>query len=171
MRSRATGASGEEPTTQSLREGQSLGDQISDVEPPGTELAGTELAGTELAGTGTADASAAETSSAQPVGPSRHPLAPTRASRAWVRVLPSVVVLAIILVFVFQNLPDVKVRFLSLSGTLPLALALLIAAALGGLFVLALGSIRILQLRKAVRRTLQSDVPHRRWAKKRPTGA
>jgi uncharacterized integral membrane protein len=39
-----------------------------------------------------------------------------------------------------------KLSFLGASGSVPLALALFVAAALGGLFVLALGSIRILQL-------------------------
>ncbi len=81
-----------------------------------------------------------------------HPrVASTRASRMWVRTLPAIVVLAVILIFVFQNLQHARVHFLSFSGSLPIALALLAAAALGALAVLALGSVRILQLRKAVR--------------------
>jgi uncharacterized integral membrane protein len=76
----------------------------------------------------------------------------TRASRAWTRVLPALVLLAAILLFVFQNLRSSKVSFVSLSGTLPLGVALLAAAALGALLVLALGSVRVLQLRKLVRR-------------------
>jgi len=63
------------------------------------------------------------------------------------------VVLAFILVFIFQNLHKTRVSFLFLSGTLPLAVALLAAAAFGGLFVLALGSIRMLQLKKVIRRS------------------
>jgi uncharacterized integral membrane protein len=51
-----------------------------------------------------------------------------------------------------QNLHSSKVRFVSLSGTLPLGVALLAAVALGALLVLALGSVRILQLRQLVRR-------------------
>ncbi len=85
------------------------------------------------------------------------PIAPTaiqstRTSRALVRVLPALVVLAVILVFVFQNHKDVKVSFFTLSGTLPLSVALLGSAALGALLMLALGSVRILQLRRQVRR-------------------
>jgi uncharacterized integral membrane protein len=76
----------------------------------------------------------------------------TRASRTWTRVLPALVLFAAILVFVLQNLRSSKVRFVSLSGTLPLGVALLAAVALGALLVLALGSVRILQLRKLVRR-------------------
>jgi uncharacterized integral membrane protein len=77
----------------------------------------------------------------------------TRASRTWVKVLPSLLLLAIVLIFVFQNLRSTKVHFVTASGALPLALLLLGAAACGGLSVLALGSVRILQLRKVIRRS------------------
>ncbi|MBW4029082.1 MAG: LapA family protein [Acidobacteria bacterium] len=66
--------------------------------------------------------------------------------------LPVLVVLIIILVFVFQNPEDVKVRLFTLSGTLPLSVALLGAVILGALMVLALGSVRIFQLRRQFRR-------------------
>lgn len=75
----------------------------------------------------------------------------TRASRAWARVLPVLVLLGVILLFIFQNLHKARVSFVTASGTLPLGLALLAAAAFGGLFVLALGSARIFQLRKVIR--------------------
>jgi uncharacterized integral membrane protein len=80
------------------------------------------------------------------------PIDSTRASRAWVRVLPALTVLAILLVFVFQNRKDVKISFFGWSGMLPLAVALLASAALGMLVLLALGSVRMLQLRRQVRR-------------------
>lgn len=75
----------------------------------------------------------------------------TRASRAWARILPAVVCLAIIIVFICQNLHSARVHFITLSGALPIGVALLAAAACGGLFVLALGSARILQLKKVIR--------------------
>jgi uncharacterized integral membrane protein len=78
------------------------------------------------------------------------PITSTRTSRLWIRILPAIIVLAIILIFVFQNPKDVKVRLFTFTGSLPLAVALLGAAALGALLVLALGSIRILQLRRQV---------------------
>ena len=87
----------------------------------------------------------------------------TRASRAWVKVLPALLVLGVILVFIFQNSQSAKVSFVTASGRLPLAVALLAAAALGGLFVLALGSIRILQLRGIIHRSRRSEA-HRREA-------
>ena len=76
----------------------------------------------------------------------------TRTSRAWLKVLPALVVLAVILVFVFQNPKDVKVRLFTFSGTLPLSVALLGAVVLGALMVLALGSVRIFQLRGQIHR-------------------
>ncbi len=76
----------------------------------------------------------------------------TRAGRLWVALILGVLLLIVILVFIFQNLQDVKVSFFAASGSLPLALALLFAAVLGALIVLTLGSVRIVQLRRAVKR-------------------
>ncbi|MGB8196988.1 MAG: LapA family protein [Acidimicrobiales bacterium] len=77
----------------------------------------------------------------------------TRTSRAWIRLLPALVVLVVILVFVFQNPKDVKVSLFTFSGRFPLSVALLGAVILGALMTLALGSLRIYQLRRQVRRT------------------
>jgi uncharacterized integral membrane protein len=81
----------------------------------------------------------------------------TRVGRAWNSVIPTVVLLALMLVFTFQNLHTARVRFLTVSATLPLAVALLGAAAIGGLFVLALGSVRMVQLRRAIRRVHKAN--------------
>jgi uncharacterized integral membrane protein len=88
----------------------------------------------------------------------------TRTSRAWIRLLPVLVVLVVILVFVFQNPEDVKVSLFTLSGTLPLSVALLGAVILGALMALALGSVRIFQLRRQVhRKTGRSEGVSRRF--------
>jgi uncharacterized integral membrane protein len=79
----------------------------------------------------------------------------TRTSRAWISLLPLLVVLAVILVFVFQNPEDVKVSIFNFSGTLPLSVAILGAVILGALMALALGSVRIFQLRRQVRRKVK----------------
>ena len=76
----------------------------------------------------------------------------TRTSRAWIGLLPALVVLAVILVFVLQNSKDVRVSLFTFSGTFPLSVALLGAVILGALMTLALGSVRIFQLRRRVRR-------------------
>jgi uncharacterized integral membrane protein len=84
----------------------------------------------------------------------------TRSSRAWIRLLPLLIVLVVILVFVFQNPKDVKVSIFSFSGTLPLSVALLGAVILGALMTLALGSVRIIQLRKQVHRKSRTRRRH-----------
>jgi uncharacterized integral membrane protein len=61
------------------------------------------------------------------------------------------VALVIMLAFVFQNLRETTVSFLGFSGGAPLGLALVAAALLGGIIVFALGSVRIVQLRKLAR--------------------
>jgi uncharacterized integral membrane protein len=76
----------------------------------------------------------------------------TRTSRAWIRLLPALVVIIVILVFVLQNPKDVTVSLFTFAGTLPLSVALLGAVVLGALMTLALGSVRIYQLRKQVHR-------------------
>jgi uncharacterized integral membrane protein len=87
----------------------------------------------------------------------------TRTSRAWIRILPSLFVLVLILVFVFQNTKHVKVSLFTFSGTLPLSVALLGAVILGALMAFALGSVRIFQLRRQVRRKKEeSDEGNRR---------
>jgi uncharacterized integral membrane protein len=70
---------------------------------------------------------------------------------------PALVLLGLTLLFVFQNLHRSRITFVTVSATMPLALALLVAAALGGLFVLALGSARIVQLRKVIRRNSRAN--------------
>jgi uncharacterized integral membrane protein len=87
-------------------------------------------------------------------------IASTRSSRAWIRLLPFLIVLVVILVFVFQNPKDVKVSIFTFSGTLPLSVALLGAVILGALMTLALGSVRILQLRRQVRRKSRTQRRH-----------
>lgn len=71
--------------------------------------------------------------------------------------LPGLVLFAIMLMFVLQNLRTARVTFFIASGTLPVALALLAAAALGASLVLALGSVRIMQLRKLLRHNSRAD--------------
>jgi uncharacterized integral membrane protein len=61
------------------------------------------------------------------------------------------VALVIMLVFIVQNLRETTVSILGFSGGAPLGLALVAAALLGGITVFALGSVRIVQLRKLAR--------------------
>jgi len=63
------------------------------------------------------------------------------------------VVLVALIVFMLQNSTKVEVHFLGMSGTIPLGMALLIAAVGGGVLVAIAGVARVTQLRMNARRT------------------
>ncbi len=83
------------------------------------------------------------------------PLRRSRTSSSWVAVVLLVAVLVVMIVFIVQNTQPVEVSFLGWNGQTPLAVALLIAAAGGMLLATIVGSLRIWQLRRRVRRTGQ----------------
>ena len=79
-----------------------------------------------------------------PAGPGGH----TRISAAWFGVIIAAIVLTLLLVFILQNTKAVKISFFTAGGSMPLGVALLLAA-IGGIFLAAIaGSLRILQLRR-----------------------
>jgi uncharacterized integral membrane protein len=92
----------------------------------------------------------------QPVpGPSTPGTAPVRRSRSgglWVGLILSALVLLFLLVFILQNGAPVQISFFALEGSLPVGVALLLAAIAGILLVAIPGTVRILQLRRAARR-------------------
>lgn len=82
--------------------------------------------------------------------PSR-PAARTRASAAWLGACLAAAVLVVLIVFMLQNTGSVEVSFLWMSGSLPLAVALLIAAVGASLLTMAVAAARITQLRRRLR--------------------
>ncbi len=80
------------------------------------------------------------------------PVTASRAGRLWVAVIGAIIVLALVLVFILQNLKTTSVQFFSLHWRIPLGIDLLFAAILGGLVVFFIGAVRILQLRRLARR-------------------
>ncbi len=76
----------------------------------------------------------------------------TRASGAYKGLLAGAVVLALLLVFILENTQRIKISYLGASGHLPLGVALLVAAVAGALILGLVGTVRILQLRRRVRR-------------------
>jgi putative membrane protein len=60
--------------------------------------------------------------------------------------------LVLLIVFMLQNTRRVEVTFLWMRGTLPLALALLIAAVGSAILAMVFGAARITQLRRLARR-------------------
>jgi putative membrane protein len=71
----------------------------------------------------------------------------TRISAAWVGVIVAALVLVLLLVFILQNTKSVKISFFTANGTMPLGVALLLAAIGGVLFAGGVASLRIWQLR------------------------
>jgi uncharacterized integral membrane protein len=80
----------------------------------------------------------------------------TRASAAWVATGAALLLLILLIVFMLQNSTKVEVHFLGMSGTIPLGMALLIAAVGGGVLVAIAGVARVTQLRMIARRTRRS---------------
>lgn len=91
-------------------------------------------------------ATGARTPSEGPEGDPRHP---TRAALVWMATVAVLVLLGLLIVFILQNQEQVHVQYFGLVGSVPLGIALSIAAVIGGLLVAVTGTIRIAQLRTA----------------------
>jgi uncharacterized integral membrane protein len=77
----------------------------------------------------------------------------TRIGGAWIGLILGAVVLVFLLVFILQNLDPARVAFLGLEATLPLGIWLLFAAIAGVLLLAIPGLGRMVQWRRAARRT------------------
>ncbi|HVA05889.1 MAG TPA: lipopolysaccharide assembly protein LapA domain-containing protein [Acidimicrobiales bacterium] len=71
----------------------------------------------------------------------------TRISTAWVGVMAGAVVLVLLLVFILQNTRSVKISYVTFAGSMPLGIALLLAAIAGLFLAGGIASPRIWQLR------------------------
>lgn len=80
----------------------------------------------------------------------------TRAGTLWATLIFGLVILVAILIFIFQNLKDARISFVTLHGRFPLGLALLFAAVLGALLAVCVGVVRMVQLRLLARRNLRA---------------
>lgn len=86
-----------------------------------------------------------------PASPSR-PASRTRMSAAWLGICTAAAVLVLLIVFMLQNTGSVEVTFLWLQGSLPLAMALLIAGVGTALLTMIVSVARITQRRRRFRR-------------------
>jgi uncharacterized integral membrane protein len=77
----------------------------------------------------------------------------SRAGGIWVGLIASAIVLVALLVFILQNSQTVVIHFLGFAGHLSFAVALLIAAVCGLLLIAVTGTVRIIQLRRALKTT------------------
>ncbi len=74
----------------------------------------------------------------------------SRISAAWFGMVAAALVLVLLLIFILQNTRSVKITYFTVSGTIPVGVALLFAA-IGGLLLAGLvASLRIWQLHHRV---------------------
>ena len=76
----------------------------------------------------------------------------SRSGGLWTALILSAIVLIFLLVFILQNQFPVQINFLWFGGSVPVGVALLLAAIAGLLLVAIPGGVRMLQLRRAARR-------------------
>jgi uncharacterized integral membrane protein len=76
----------------------------------------------------------------------------SRMGGVWVTLVVTAFVLLLLLIFILQNGQRARVSFLGAHGTLPMGVALLLAAVFGVLLVALPGTARIIQLRMLGRR-------------------
>jgi uncharacterized integral membrane protein len=76
----------------------------------------------------------------------------TRAGALWTALIAGFLILIFLLIFISQNTAEAPFTFLNLHWTLPLGVAILLAAVGGGLLTVAVGTARIIQLRRAAKK-------------------
>ncbi|EUA19220.1 hypothetical protein I553_10378 [Mycobacterium xenopi 4042] len=78
----------------------------------------------------------------------------TRAAAVWTALTVGMLILIVLLIFIAQNTTSAQFAFLGWRWTLPLGVAILLAAVCGGLITVLAGTARIYQLRRAARKDL-----------------
>jgi uncharacterized integral membrane protein len=76
----------------------------------------------------------------------------TRAAAMWTSLIIGFLVLIVLLIFIAQNTVTTPFTFLGWHWSLPLGVAILFAAVAGGLITVAVGAVRIFQLRRTAKR-------------------
>lgn len=79
----------------------------------------------------------------------------TRAAALWTALILGFLILVVLLVFIAQNTVSTAFQFLGWHWSLPLGVAILFAAVAGGLITVAVGAVRIFQLRRAAKHNLK----------------
>jgi uncharacterized integral membrane protein len=99
-----------------------------------------------------AAAASPHASTDRPVMPAGNRTPRTRTGAAWFGICAAALLFVVLIVFMLQNTRSAQVSFLWMDGSLPLALALLIAAVGAALLTMVVGAARITQLRRLSRR-------------------
>jgi len=88
----------------------------------------------------------------------------TRAGALWSALFVGFLILILLLIFITQNTATAPFTFLGLHWSLPLGVAILLAAVVGGLITVAVGTARILQLRRMAKKHHAAAVAQQREA-------
>lgn len=78
----------------------------------------------------------------------------TRAAAVWTALIVGFLILIVLLIFIAQNTASAQFAFLGWRWSLPLGVAILVAAVSGGLITVFAATARILQLRRAAKKNL-----------------
>ncbi|MGA7054408.1 MAG: lipopolysaccharide assembly LapA domain-containing protein [Mycobacterium sp.] len=82
----------------------------------------------------------------------------TRAGALWSALIVGFLTLIVLLIFIAQNTASTPFTFFAWHWSLPLGVAFLLAAVGGGLLTVAVGTARILQLRRAAKKHFASAI-------------
>ena len=82
----------------------------------------------------------------------------TKAAALWGSLILGFLILVILLIFIAQNTESVQFSFLGWNWSAPLGVAILFAAVAGGLLTVAVGAVRIHQLRRAAKKNLRAGL-------------
>ncbi|WP_123028351.1 LapA family protein [Mycolicibacterium stellerae] len=80
----------------------------------------------------------------------------TRAAALWSSLIVGFLILILLLVFIMQNTDSTTIHLFGWEWNLPVGVAILFAAVCGGLLTVAVGTSRIIQLRRAAKRNLKA---------------
>jgi uncharacterized integral membrane protein len=83
------------------------------------------------------------------------PIQRTRAAALWSALILGFLILIVLLIFIAQNTESAQFQFLGWQWSLPLGVAILLAAVCGGLLTVAVGTVRMYQLRRAAKRSVK----------------
>jgi uncharacterized integral membrane protein len=80
----------------------------------------------------------------------------TRAAALWSLLIFGFLILILLLVFIMQNTDSTTVNFFAWQASLPVGVAVLLSAVGGGLLTVAVGTARMIQLRRAAKKNLKA---------------
>lgn len=93
-----------------------------------------------------------------PLSPRQSAVHRTRAAALWAALTLGFIILIILLIFIAQNTDQAEFAFLGWHWSLPVGVAILFAAVAGGLVTVAVGAVRMFQLRRAAKKNLRGGV-------------